>query len=75
MVVGASEAGLAALERLLLDTHLSFNYLTLLAPGGINVGGLAAQYTAGGWQAKGQGKVPGAGLRDELGQSQQRGWR
>jgi hypothetical protein len=44
--VGASEAGLAAVERLLLDPQLSFNYITLLAPGGINVGGVAAQYTS-----------------------------
>lgn len=37
VVVGASECGLAVLERLLLDPELQFNYLTLLAPGGIKV--------------------------------------
>lgn len=47
MVVGASECGLAVVERLLLDPELQFNYLTLLAPGGIKVGGMACQFTAG----------------------------
>ena len=46
VVVGASECGLAAVERLLLDPQLSFNYITLLAPGGISVGGVACEYTA-----------------------------
>lgn len=49
VVVGASETGLAALERLLMDPACSFNYLTLLAPGGITVGGVACQYTASEW--------------------------
>lgn len=48
VVAGASETGLATLERLLMDTTHQFNYLTLLAPGGIQVGGVACQYTAGG---------------------------
>ncbi|GLC35782.1 Cilia- and flagella-associated protein 61 [Pleodorina starrii] len=47
VIAGASECGLAVLERLLLDTELQFNYLTLLAPGGIKVGGMVCQYTAG----------------------------
>jgi hypothetical protein len=34
VVVGASEAGLAAVERMLLDPLLAFNYITLLAPVG-----------------------------------------
>ncbi len=46
-MVGASEAGLAAVERLLLDPGHVFNYVTLLAPGGISVGGVACHYTAG----------------------------
>lgn len=37
VISGASECGLAVLERLLLDPELQFNYLTLLAPGGIKV--------------------------------------
>ncbi|GLI68959.1 hypothetical protein VaNZ11_013487, partial [Volvox africanus] len=47
VIAGASECGLAVLERLLLDLDLQFNYLTLLAPGGIKVGGMVCQYTAG----------------------------
>ncbi|GIL72909.1 hypothetical protein Vretifemale_3052 [Volvox reticuliferus] len=47
VIAGASECGLAVLERLLLDPDLQFNYLTLLAPGGIKVGGMVCQYTAG----------------------------
>ena len=31
----------------MLDQQLAFNYLTLLAPGGISVGGPACEYTAG----------------------------
>lgn len=46
VVAGASECGLAVLERLLLNPELQFNYLTLLAPGGIKVGGMACLYTA-----------------------------
>eukprot|EP00201_Polytomella_parva_P014701 CAMPEP_0175050738 /NCGR_PEP_ID=MMETSP0052_2-20121109/7419_1 /TAXON_ID=51329 ORGANISM="Polytomella parva, Strain SAG 63-3" /NCGR_SAMPLE_ID=MMETSP0052_2 /ASSEMBLY_ACC=CAM_ASM_000194 /LENGTH=970 /DNA_ID=CAMNT_0016314961 /DNA_START=32 /DNA_END=2941 /DNA_ORIENTATION=+ len=46
VVVGASECGLAVLESLLLDDQLQFNHLTLLAPGGIKVGGVACQYSA-----------------------------
>jgi hypothetical protein len=46
LVVGASECGLAAVERMLLDTNLSYNSITLLAPGGISVGGPACEYTA-----------------------------
>ncbi|KAL6751227.1 hypothetical protein V8C86DRAFT_2782277 [Haematococcus lacustris] len=46
VVLGASEAGLAVVERLLMDAALVFNYITLLAPGGIIVGGVACEYTA-----------------------------
>jgi NADH dehydrogenase FAD-containing subunit len=46
-VVGASECGLATVEALLMNPRLSFNYVTLLAPGGISVGGPACEYTAG----------------------------
>lgn len=45
VVVGASECGIAAVERLLLDPHLLFNCITLLAPDGIAVGGPACHYT------------------------------
>jgi hypothetical protein len=38
-------------ERLLLDLDLSYNSLTLLAPGGITLGGMASQYTEGAQQA------------------------
>ncbi|KAG1678295.1 hypothetical protein FOA52_013916 [Chlamydomonas sp. UWO 241] len=47
VVVGASETGLAAVERMLLDPLLSFNYITLLAPGGVPVGGPACEFTGG----------------------------
>lgn len=47
VVVGASDAGLAAVERLLLDPTYSFNYITLIAPGGIAVGGLSRGYDSG----------------------------
>ena len=45
--MGASECGLAAVEALLLHQTLAINYVTLLAPGGIAVGGPACEYTAG----------------------------
>ena len=45
VIAGASECGLAVLERLLLDPDLQFNYLTLLAPGGIKVGQLETAET------------------------------
>ncbi len=47
VVVGASETGLAAVESLLMNHELSFNHVTLLAPGGISVAGIATQYPAG----------------------------
>lgn len=47
VVVGASEAGVATVERLLMDTRLLFTHITLLAPGGIPVAGLANHYTPG----------------------------
>eukprot|EP00955_Chlamydomonas_euryale_P040553 351739-Chlamydomonas_euryale.AAC.1 len=47
LVVGASECGLAAVESLLLHPRLAFNNVTLLAPGGVAVGGPACEYTAG----------------------------
>uniref|UniRef100_A0A7S3QR29 Cilia- and flagella-associated protein 61 N-terminal domain-containing protein n=1 Tax=Dunaliella tertiolecta TaxID=3047 RepID=A0A7S3QR29_DUNTE len=45
VVVGASETGLAAVERMLLHPRLHLNFITLLAPGGIQMGDLASQYT------------------------------
>ncbi|GAX75485.1 hypothetical protein CEUSTIGMA_g2928.t1 [Chlamydomonas eustigma] len=46
VVVGASECGLSAVEQMLLHPYLSYNYITLLAPGGISVSGPACEYTA-----------------------------
>eukprot|EP00798_Chlamydomonas_sp_ICE-L_P016739 gene16739-23010_t len=46
LVVGASECGLSTIETLLLSTTHAFNYVTLLAPGGISVGGVACEFTA-----------------------------
>ena len=45
VIAGASDAGLACLERLLLAENLAFTSLTLLAFGGVTAGGVAAQYT------------------------------
>ena len=45
LVAGASECGLAALERLVLHPHLCFNSLTMLAPGGIACGGVGSDLT------------------------------
>ena len=44
-MAGASECGLAALERLVLHPQLCFNSLTLLAPGGIACGGVGSDLT------------------------------
>jgi hypothetical protein len=45
VIVGASECGLSAAESLLLDEELFYANLTLLAPGGINVGGVGSPFT------------------------------
>jgi hypothetical protein len=47
VIAGASQTALSCLEQLLLQRHISFNSLTLLAPGGVPVGGVACTYTAG----------------------------
>lgn len=47
LVVGASETALSALQAMLVNEHLQFNYLTMLAPGGIPVGSLGTQFNAG----------------------------
>jgi hypothetical protein len=47
VIAGASQTALSCLEQLLLQRHTSFNSLTLLAPGGVPVGGVACTYTAG----------------------------
>lgn len=45
-MAGASETALACLEQLLLQPHLTFTSLTLLAPAGVPVGGVACRFTA-----------------------------
>lgn len=46
VIAGASEAGLACLEHLLMQPHMHFTSLMLLAPGGVTVGGAAARMSA-----------------------------
>jgi hypothetical protein len=48
VIAGASETGLACLERLLCQPHVRFTSITLLAPGGAasSLGGVACQFTA-----------------------------
>lgn len=46
VIAGASETGLSCLEHLLLQPHIKFTHLTLLAPGGINTDGVASQLSA-----------------------------
>lgn len=45
VVVGSSEAALAAVERLLTFPGCAFNNVTLVAAGGVSVGGPASAYT------------------------------
>jgi hypothetical protein len=45
VVVGASECGLSVVEGLLLDAALTFGNITLLAPGGICIGGIGSAFT------------------------------
>lgn len=40
MVIGASECGLSAIERLLTDEHYYFTSITLVSPDGVTVGGV-----------------------------------
>eukprot|EP00775_Hariotina_reticulata_P004215 gene4215-4464_t len=44
--VGGSETALSCIEQLLLHPQLTFTNLTMLAPGGVTVGGVACEYTA-----------------------------
>lgn len=46
IIAGASETGLSCLEHLLLQPHIKFTHLTLLAPGGVNTRGISSQLTA-----------------------------
>jgi hypothetical protein len=46
VIAGASETGLSCLEHLLLQPHIKFTHLTLLAPGGVNTDGVASQLSA-----------------------------
>lgn len=46
VIAGASETALSCLEQLLVQPHMSFTSITLLAPGGVSVGGVASSYTA-----------------------------
>lgn len=46
VIAGASETALSCLEQLLVQPHITFTNLTLLAPGGVSVGGVACSYTA-----------------------------
>lgn len=46
VVAGASQTGLACLERLLLQPHTRFTSITLLAPGGIHTDSIAGQLSA-----------------------------
>lgn len=46
VVVGASECGISAIEQLLCSTELEFTSITLVAPGGITVGGAGSSYSS-----------------------------
>lgn len=46
VIAGASETGLSCLEHLLLQPGTRFTNITLLAPGGLRMDGIAAELTA-----------------------------
>lgn len=46
IIAGASDTGLSCLEHLLLEPHIRFTHLTLLAPGGVRTDSIASQMTA-----------------------------
>jgi hypothetical protein len=46
VVVGASECGISAIEQLLCSSDVEFTSITLIAPGGITVGGAGSTYSS-----------------------------